>query len=50
MLIRLLRDLPNYLKLGTDSLGNVKGLQNDFDEIKQKIDDRILQKEKDKIT
>lgn len=47
---RLVRDLPNYLKLGTDSLGNVKGLQNDLDEIKQKIDDRILQKEKDDNT
>ena len=47
---RLLRDLPNYLKLGTDSLGNVKGLQNDFDEIKQKIEDRLLQKENDDIT
>ena len=47
---RLLRDLPNHLKLGTDSLGNVKGLQNDFDAIKQKIDDRVLQKEKDEAT
>ena len=47
---RLLRDLPNHLKLGTDSLANVKGLQNDFDVIKEKIDDRILQKEKDDIT
>ena len=47
---RLLRDLPNHIKLGTDSLGNVKGLENDFDEIKEKIDDRILQKEKDNLT
>lgn len=47
---RLLRDLPNYITPGTDALSNVKGLQNDFDEIKQKIDDRILQKEKDDNT
>ena len=47
---RLLRDLPNHIQLGTDNLGNVVGLQNDFDEIKEKIDDRILQKEKDDIT
>ena len=47
---RLLRDLPNHIKLGTDALGNVKGLENDFDEIKEKIDDRILQKEKDDNT
>jgi len=47
---RLLRDLPNYLKLGTDSLGNVKGLQNDFDEIKGKIDDRIINEETDRAT
>ena len=47
---RLLRDLPNHLKLGTDSLAKVKGLENDFDEIKQSIDDRILQKEKDDVT
>jgi hypothetical protein len=47
---RLLRDLPNYLKLGTDALGNVKGLQNDFDAIKESIDTRILQKEKDDNT
>ena len=45
---RLLRDLPNHIQLGTDNLGNVKGLQNDFDAIKEKIDDRILQEEKDK--
>tara|TARA_X000001382_G_scaffold26517_4_gene17029 strand:+ start:588 stop:2435 length:1848 start_codon:yes stop_codon:yes gene_type:complete len=47
---RLLRDLPNYLKLGTDSLSNVKGLQNDLDILKENIDTRILQKEKDEIT
>ena len=47
---RLLRDLPNHIQLGTDNLGNVKGLQNDFDEIKQKIEDRLLQKENDDIT
>lgn len=48
---RLLRDLPNHLNLsGLGALGNVKGLQNDFDEIKQKIDERILQKEKDDNT
>jgi len=47
---RLLRDLPNHVKLGTDSLANVKGLKNDFDEIKEKIDDRQLQKEKDEAT
>ncbi len=46
----LLRDLPNHLKLGTDALGNVKGLQNDFDAIKEKIDDRILQRDKDENT
>lgn len=44
---RLLRDLPNHLKLGTDALGNVKGIQNDLDALKEKIDDRIFQKEKD---
>jgi len=47
---RLLRDLPNHLKLGTDALGNVKGLQNDFDALKENIDTRILQKEKDELT
>ncbi|WOZ55769.1 hypothetical protein HTVC041P_gp35 [Pelagibacter phage HTVC041P] len=47
---RLLRDLPKHIKLGTDAIGNVKGLENDFDEIKEKIDDRILQEEKDKAT
>ena len=47
---RLLRDLPNYLKLGTDSLSNVKGLQNDFDAIKELIDDRVLDEETDRAT
>jgi hypothetical protein len=47
---RLLRDLPNHLKLGTDAIGNVKGLQDDLDKLKQNIDDRILQKEKDENT
>lgn len=47
---RLLRDLPNHIKLGTDAIGNVKGLENDFDVIKEKIDDRILQEEKDRAT
>lgn len=47
---RLLRDLPNHLKLGTDAIGNVKGLQDDLDKLKQNIDDRILQKDKDENT
>ena len=47
---RLLRDLPNYLKLGTGNLSSVKGLQNDLDALKENIDTRILQKEKDELT
>jgi hypothetical protein len=47
---RLLRDLPNHIKPGTDAIGNIKGLQNDFDAIKEKIDDRILQRDKDELT
>jgi hypothetical protein len=47
---RLLRDLPNYLKLGTGNLSSVKGLQNDLDALKENIDTRILQKEKDDNT
>jgi len=47
---RLLRELPNNIKLGTGSLGSVKGLENDFDAIKEKIDDRINQRDKDEAT
>ena len=47
---RLLRDLPNHLKLGTDALGNVKGLQDNLDKLKENIDTRILQKDKDENT
>ena len=47
---RLLRDLPNHLKLGTGNLSSVKGLQNDLDALKENIDTRILQKEKDELT
>jgi len=48
---RLLRDLPNHLNLsGLGSLSNVKGLQNDLDALKENIDTRILQKEKDDNT
>ena len=46
----LLRDLPNHLQLGTGNLAGVKGLENDLDAIKEKIDDRILQEEKDRAT
>ena len=48
---RLLRDLPNHLNLsGLGALSNVKGLQNDLDALKENIDTRILQKEKDDNT
>ena len=47
---RLLRDLPNHLKLGTDALGNVKGLQDNLDKLKENIDTRILQRDKDENT
>lgn len=48
---RLLRDLPNHLNLsGLGALSNVKGLQNDLDALKENIDTRILQKEKDELT
>jgi hypothetical protein len=46
---RLLRDLPSHLKLGTDTLDKVKGLENDFDAIKEIIDDRVSDDEDDKI-
>jgi len=46
---RLLRDLPNHLKLGTDALGNVKSLENDFDAIKEIIDNRVLDEEDDRL-
>ena len=47
---RLLRDLPNHLKLGTDAIGNVKGLQDNLDKLKENIDTRILQRDKDENT
>ena len=47
---RLLRDLPNHLQLGTGKLSGVEGIQNDLDELKENIDTRILQKEKDELT
>ena len=47
---RLLRELPNNIQLGTGALGDVKGLQNDFDAIKEKIDDRINQRDKDEAS
>ena len=46
---RLLRDLPNHLQLGTGKLSGVEGIQNDLDELKENIDTRILQKEKDEL-
>jgi len=46
---KLLRELPKNIKLGTDVLFNVKALENDFNAIKEAIDDRVVQKQDDEI-
>jgi len=44
---KLLRELPKNIKLGTDVIFNVKSLEDDFNAIKEEIDDRIDQKAND---
>lgn len=46
---KLLRELPKSVKLGTDSIGNVNALKDDFDAIKKEIDERIYKKEEFEI-
>ena len=47
---KVLSELPQHIKLGTDSLGNVKGLKDDFDKIQEKLEDRADQELKDDNT
>ncbi len=45
---RLIRELPKNINLsGLGSLGDIKALQNDFDEIKELLDDRELEELKE---
>ena len=41
---KILRELPKNIKLGTDVIFNVKALENDFNAIKEKIDERVDKK------
>ena len=47
---KVLSELPKHIMLGTDSLGNVKGLKDDFYKIKEALQDREDQKEQDDNT
>ena len=47
---KVLSELPKHIMLGTDSLGNVKGLKDDFYKIKETLQDRADQKEQDDNT
>ena len=46
----MLRELPKNVQLGTDTLDKNLSIKDDFDEIKEKIDDRIQQEENELIT
>mgnify|MGYP003111434446 CR=1 FL=1 len=41
---KILRELPKNIKLGTDVIFNVKALEDDFNAIKEKIDERVDKK------
>ncbi len=47
---KVLTELPKHIKLGTDNLGNVKGLKDDFNKIQEKLEDRADQELKDDNT
>ena len=50
---KVISGISNYVKLGkgqTDFLGKITGLQDDFDKIKEGVQNRIEQEEKDLIT
>ena len=46
----LVTQLPNYVKLGTDVLGNVNSLKDDFSALEEALIDRETQEELDKLT
>jgi hypothetical protein len=47
---KVLRELPKHIKLGTDTFGKIKGLKDDFYQIKEKLEDRKDQELKDDAT
>lgn len=46
---KLVNELPDYVQLGTDVLGNVNSLKDDFSALEDAIEDRFTQDELDKI-
>ena len=42
---KVLDRVPNFIKLGTDSLGNVKGLKDEFNELQDTLIDRQIAQE-----
>ena len=44
---KMLSELPNHIQLGTGKLGDIKGLEDDFQAIKEKLQERADQKVKD---
>lgn len=42
---KVLDRVPNFIKLGTDSLGNVKGLQDEFNKLQDTLVDRQIAQE-----
>lgn len=42
---KLLDRVPNFVKLGTDSLGNIKGLKDEFNKIQDALIDREIEAE-----
>ena len=42
---KVLDRVPNFIKLGTDSLGNVKGLQDEFNQLQDTLIDRQIAQE-----
>ena len=44
---KMLSELPNHIQLGTGKLGDIKGLEDDFQQIKEKLQERADQKVKD---
>lgn len=46
---KLVNELPDYVQLGTDVLGNVNSLKDDFSALEDAIEDRFTQEELDRI-